>query len=43
MFAALGNLEDSGDINRAWDNVRENINILAQGSVGCCELKHHKP
>jgi glycine betaine/choline ABC-type transport system substrate-binding protein len=21
-FAALENLEDSGDINRAWDNIR---------------------
>jgi hypothetical protein len=28
-FAALENLEDSGVINRAWDNIRENINILA--------------
>jgi glycine betaine/choline ABC-type transport system substrate-binding protein len=26
-FAALENLEDSGDINRAWDNIRENIKI----------------
>jgi hypothetical protein len=24
-FAALENLEDSGDINRAWDNIRKNI------------------
>jgi hypothetical protein len=24
-FAALENLKDSGDINRAWDNIRENI------------------
>jgi glycine betaine/choline ABC-type transport system substrate-binding protein len=23
-FAALENLKDSGDINRAWDNIREN-------------------
>jgi hypothetical protein len=23
-FAALENLQDSGDINRAWDNIREN-------------------
>jgi glycine betaine/choline ABC-type transport system substrate-binding protein len=28
-FAALENLEDSGDINRAWDNIRENIKISA--------------
>jgi hypothetical protein len=29
-LAALGNLEDSGDINRAWDNIRGNIKISAQ-------------
>jgi hypothetical protein len=28
-FAALENLEDIGDTNRAWDNIRENIKILA--------------
>jgi hypothetical protein len=28
-FAALENLQDNGDINRAWDNIRKNINILA--------------
>jgi hypothetical protein len=37
MFAALENLEDNGDINRAWDNIRENIKILAQESLGYCE------
>jgi hypothetical protein len=42
-FAALENLEDSGDINRAWNNVRENIKISAQESLGYCESKHHKP
>jgi hypothetical protein len=42
-FAALENLEDSRDINRAWDNIRENINISAQGSLGYCESKHRKP
>jgi flagellar biosynthesis/type III secretory pathway chaperone len=36
-FAALENLEDSGDINRAWDNIRENIKILAQENLGYCE------
>jgi hypothetical protein len=38
-FAALENLEDSGDISRAWDNIRENINISAQESLGYCESK----
>jgi 50S ribosomal subunit-associated GTPase HflX len=42
-FAVLENLEDSGDINRAWDNIRENIKISAQESLGYCELKHSKP
>jgi glycine betaine/choline ABC-type transport system substrate-binding protein len=32
-FAALENLEDSGDINKAWDSIRENIKILAQESL----------
>jgi glycine betaine/choline ABC-type transport system substrate-binding protein len=31
-FAALENLEDSGDINRAWDNIREYIKTSAQES-----------
>jgi hypothetical protein len=42
-FATLENLEDSGDINRAWDNIRENIKISAQESLGYCESKHCKP
>jgi hypothetical protein len=42
-FAALENLEDSWDVNRTWDNIRENINISAQDSLGYCEPKHRKP
>jgi hypothetical protein len=42
-FTAVENLEDSGDINRAWDNIRENMNISAQGSLGYCGSKHRKP
>jgi DNA repair ATPase RecN len=41
-FAALENLEDSRDINRAWDNFRENIEISALESLGYCEPKHRK-
>jgi hypothetical protein len=41
-FGALDNLEDSGEINRAWDNVRENITICAQESLGYCKSKHVK-
>jgi hypothetical protein len=42
-FAALENLEDSEDINRAWDNIRENNKISAQESLCYCESKHRKP
>jgi hypothetical protein len=42
-LAALENSEDSGDINRAWDNIRENFKTLAQQSLGYCESKHRKP
>jgi hypothetical protein len=41
-FVSLETIEDSGDINRAWNNIRENINILAHESLGYCESKHHK-
>jgi hypothetical protein len=30
MIAALENLSDSKDINRAWENVKENIKISAR-------------
>jgi hypothetical protein len=42
-FAALENLEDSGDIKRAWDSIRENIKVSAEESVGYCESKGRKP
>jgi hypothetical protein len=42
-FAALENLEDSGDINGAWDNIRENIKSSAKERLGYCESKHRKP
>jgi uncharacterized FlaG/YvyC family protein len=42
-YAALENFEDTGDINRAWDSIRENIKIPAQDSLGYCETKHCKP
>jgi hypothetical protein len=41
-FAALKNLDDSGDNNRAGDNIRQNVKIFAQESLGYCESKHHK-
>jgi hypothetical protein len=38
----LENLDVSGDINRAWENIKENIKISARGSLGLHERKHHK-
>ena len=29
-FAALGNISDDGDINRAWENIKENIKSSAK-------------
>jgi hypothetical protein len=42
-FAGLENLEDGSDINRAWDNIRKNIKLSAQESLGYCESKHRNP
>jgi hypothetical protein len=42
-FSALENSENNGYIKRAGDNIRENINILAQESLGYCEPKQHIP
>jgi hypothetical protein len=42
-FAALENLNVSGDINRAWENIKENIKISARESLGLQEWKQHKP
>jgi len=41
-FAALVNLNDSNDINRAWENTKENIESPAKDSLGLFELKQHK-
>jgi len=40
-FAALENLNDSKDINRAWENIKENIKTTAKESVGLYELQQH--
>jgi hypothetical protein len=39
----LENASDSADINRAWENIKENINTSAKDSLGLYELKQHKP
>jgi len=41
--AALENLSDSEDINRAWENTEENIKTSAMKRVRLCELKQHEP
>ena len=42
-FAALENLSDSEDINRAWENIQENIKTSAKKTLGLRELKQHEP
>jgi hypothetical protein len=42
-FVALQNLGDSKDINRAWENTKDNIKTSAKQSPGLNELKQHKP
>ena len=39
----MENLSDDEDINRAWENVKENIKTSAKESLGLQELKQHKP
>jgi hypothetical protein len=42
-FAALKNLNESEDIDRAWGYIKENIKTSAKKSRGLSELKRHKP
>jgi hypothetical protein len=42
-FAALENLSDGEDINRAWENITENIKTSAKQSLVLYELQQHKP
>jgi hypothetical protein len=42
-FAALESVDDNGNINRAWETIRENIRILAKESIGLCESKSYTP
>ena len=39
----MENLSDGKDINRAWENIKENIKTSAKESLGLQELKQHKP
>jgi len=37
----LENLNDKEDINRTWENIKENIKSSAKESLGLNELKQH--
>jgi len=41
-FVALGNLNESEDINSAWENIKGNIKTSAKESLGPYELKQPK-
>ena len=41
-FAALENLNDGEDINRAWENIKENIKTSAKECLGLHNLVQHK-
>jgi hypothetical protein len=40
-FVALENLEDRGDINRAWDKIRKKHQNFCQETLGYFESKNH--
>jgi hypothetical protein len=42
-FAALENLIVDEDVNRAWENIKENIKTSAKESLGLREMNRHKP
>jgi hypothetical protein len=42
-FAALENLNDSEDLNRAWENIKESNKSSTKERICLYELKKHKP
>jgi predicted metallo-beta-lactamase superfamily hydrolase len=42
-FAALKNFDDNVDMNRAWENIGENMKTSAKESLCHYELQQHKP
>ena len=42
-FAALENLRDDEDVNRAWENIKGHVKTSAKENPGLHELKQHKP
>ena len=41
-FAALRSLNNSENLKRAWEKIKENIETSAKGSLGLYELNQHK-
>jgi hypothetical protein len=42
-FAGFKSLNDSKDINRAWENIEENMKISAKETLGLFRWKQYKP
>jgi hypothetical protein len=42
-FVALESLDESFDINNAWESIRENIKTSDKENLGYQKLKHNKP
>jgi len=42
-FAASENSDDDEDVNRTWENIKENIQTSAKESLGLDEFKQNKP
>jgi len=42
-FAVLENLTDDEDVDRTWENIKENIETSAKERLGLHELKQNKP
>jgi len=42
-FAALENLNNDEDVDRTWENIKENIQTTAKETLGLHELKQNKP
>ena len=42
-YAALGNLNDSDDINRDWENIKENTKISDAESLGLYDQNQQSP
>ena len=39
----MKNLNEDEDVNRSWENIKENIKTSAKESLGAHEWKQHKP